>query len=669
MLATGKTVAKLVADRWLADRRARAEASTDLAEMIKVGFPDQLMRRKTERQFEALADSVYERLLPLIRQEFGGLDDGTREAALYQVSLTLDRADLSDEALLGDDVDPVRIARRLRKTFPARDAEFQLGEAGARLYAVLLDECCDCLAHILVHLPQFTERAVAESLVRLSSTVSTLETVLSRLPARTLDAPDGESLDEEFTHRYLTFISDILDRLELFGVRFDRFTRPQTTLSVAYISLNVTDEDKGRDSREPFRIDEWRSGRRESPTVRVERALSERPRILIRGEAGGGKSTLLRWLAITAARGAFTGELAELNGSIPFLVKLRSHAGKELPKPEEFLDDVAPVLSGLMPKNWVYRQLMSARSLLLVDGIDEITESQRLGLRPWLAQFTTQFPDVRVIVTSRPAAAETGWLRAEGFGTAFLEQLGPEDLRALIQHWHLAVRDSDSIPCAPGKLPSYEAKLLARMESSPHLRTLSSTPLLAAMLCALNLDRESLPRDRMGLYAAAIDMLIETRDAKRGVPSAQVIRLEREQKIRILQDLAWHLSTSDRIELPKTTVRQLITGRLNAMPQAGVSADEVLDSLLERSGIIREPVPGKIDFVHRTVQEYLAAKQAADLGDMDLLIRNAHLDQWRDTVIIAAGHATNRSAGNSSTDFSGARRRNQERRGSLNYWR
>lgn len=50
-------------------------------------------------------------------------------------------------------------------------------------------------------------------------------------------------------------------------------------------------------------------------------------------------------------------------------------------------------------------------------------------------------------------------------------------------------------------------------------------------------------------------------------------------------------------------------------------------------------MPGRIDFVHRTVQEYLAAKQAADLGDMDLLVQNAHRDTWRETVVMAAGHA------------------------------
>ena len=134
-------------------------------------------------------------------------------------------------------------------------------------------------------------------------------------------------------------------------------------------------------------------------------------------------------------------------------------------------------------------------------------------------------------------------------------------------------------------------------------------------------------------------MLLETRDAKRNVPSAQTTPLEREQKIRILQDLAWHLSTSGRVELPRSMVERLIADRLTAMPQVRTSAEMVLEALLQRSGVIREPVPGRIDFVHRTVQEYLAAKQAADLGDMDLLVRNAHRDQWRETVVMAAGHA------------------------------
>nr|WP_239067228.1 NACHT domain-containing protein [Actinomadura bangladeshensis] len=357
--------------------------------------------------------------------------------------------------------------------------------------------------------------------------------------------------------------------------------------------------------------------------------------MLLRGEAGGGKSTLLRWLAVTAARGSFSGPLSEWNGSVPFVVKLRSHAGRPLPRPEEFIDDVAGHLAGIMPRGWAHRQLASGRALLLVDGLDEVTGTQRQAVREWLKRIITGFRDIRIIVTSRPAAAGSDWLRAEGFATAFLEQLSPPDIRTLVQHWHTAVRDCADLPCESERLPSYEARLLARLEAAPHLRALASSPLLAAMLCALNLDREALPRNRMGLYGAALEMLLEARDTKRGIPSV----LEREQKIRILQDIAWHLSTSSRVELPKPMVERLVADRLASMPQVRVRPSAVLDELLQRSGVLREPVPGRIDFVHRTVQEYLAAKQAADLGDMDILIRYAHRDTWRETVIMAAGHA------------------------------
>ncbi|TYK43021.1 NACHT domain-containing protein [Actinomadura decatromicini] len=635
-IRVGGSVAQLAVGRWVAGRSGRDAAGKDLVELIKTGFPDEIRRRDAQRQLDGIADSVAKRILTFVPHEFRDLTDGDRIAILHEVTRTLESADLSDEALFAADADAVKLARGLRSRLPARRAEFELGEAGARLYEVTLDECCDCLARIIVHLPQFGPRASVEMLGRLSGMSEQVGAVLARLPVRTLDAPEGESEDDEFTRRYLASISESLDTLELFGVRFERFTRPQTTLSVAYISLNASDEgrrDRHRLTPQAVPVSDWRD-EASTGTVRVEAALRDQRLMLLRGEAGSGKSTLLRWLAITAARGSFSGPLSEWNGCVPFVIKLRSHAGGPLPRPEEFLDDVAGNLAGLMPRGWVHRRLTSGRALLLVDGVDEVTSAQRQTVRQWLKAIVTEFRNIRIVVTSRPAAAGSDWLRAEGFGTAFLEQLSPADLRTLVQHWHNAVRDCPDLPCPLDRIPSYEARLLARFEAAPHLRTLASNPLLAAMLCALNLDREALPRDRMGLYAAALEMLIETRDTKRGIPSV----LEREQKVRILQDIAWHISTSARVELPKPMVERLVANRLDSMPQVRVSANVVLDELLQRSGILREPVPGRIDFVHRTVQEYLTAKHAADLGDMDLLVKNAHRDTWRETVIMAAGH-------------------------------
>lgn len=46
-----------------------------------------------------------------------------------------------------------------------------------------------------------------------------------------------------------------------------------------------------------------------------------------------------------------------------------------------------------------------------------------------------------------------------------------------------------------------------------------------------------------------------------------------------------------------------------------------------------------MDFVHRTFQEYLAARAAVNDDQIGELLRNAHDDQWREVMIMAAGHA------------------------------
>ncbi|WP_345462760.1 NACHT domain-containing protein [Actinoallomurus oryzae] len=644
-VAVGKALGSHLAQAWLTARAGERDRGKDLIELTRARFPDRIARRRFERQVADVADQFAERLLAVCGHEYGGLDEGGKAAALAEVVLTLSDADLSDRALFAADLDPARVAARIRAGLPQRRIEAQLGHTGARLYDVVLDECCDCFVRIVQQLPLFGPRASTEALARLSSVSEQVELLLARLPVRTLDAPEGAATDEAFRRRYLEHISVTLDVLELFGVRVERY-RPRTTLSVAYISLSVsagdpTGDRRRRTIRTPH-LDEWRTREREpgEATLRVEAALARAPLTLIRGEAGSGKSTLLRWLAISAARGTFTGDLAEWNGRVPFLIKLRSHTGRALPPPERFLEGVADSIAGLMPAGWVHRRLQDGRVLLMVDGVDELPSAQRRAVRPWLAGLIAQYPGLRVVVTSRPAAAGADWLGAEGFTTALLERMTPDDIKALIRHWHAAVRDAGDLPCAPEQLPGFEAALLARMESAPHLRALAGSPLLAAMLCALNLDREKqLPRDRMGLYAAALELLLERRDVERQIQADDGITLQRAHKLLILQELAWRLSITGRTELPRDAVIRRTAEKLAAMPSAPGDAEAVLAHLLERSGVLREPVPGRIDFVHRTVQEYLTAKQFADDGDLEPLVAQAHKDQWHETIIMAAGHA------------------------------
>src|SRR3569833_4727088 len=305
-VAVGNALGKHLAQIWLAGRAGEKERGRDLIQLTQARVPDRIVRRRFERQVADVAEQIAERLLSVCGHEYGGLADNDKAAALAEVVLTLPEADLSDRALFAADLDAVRVAAEVRAGLPRRAVEAQLGHVGARLYDVVLDECCDCFVRIVQQLPLFGPRASTAALARLSGVSEQVAVLLARLPVRALGAPEGTATDEAFRRRYLEHIRGAQDVLELFGVRVERY-RPRTTLSVAYISLSVSADGHTGDRRHsarPPHLDEWRTPDDEpgEATLRVETALARAPLPLIRGEAGSGKSTLLRWLAISAAR-------------------------------------------------------------------------------------------------------------------------------------------------------------------------------------------------------------------------------------------------------------------------------------------------------------------------------------------------------------------------------
>jgi hypothetical protein len=606
-LNVGRQVALHVTRAWLGHRKSAAEQNASLSDLLATGVTDRFARRKLERQLEDIGDQIAQRIAPLTR-EFPNLPENERQAALDAVVDALQEADLTDALMLGADMDGAKLARSVRERVAFKPG---LNESAQVLYNRVLDETCVCLVSVVKNLPAFQPRALTEILSRLTH----IETVLTQLPRTSLDSAD------EFTGRYMAFLSKTLDSLELFGVDLRRH-KPQISVTVAYLSLSVS-------ASTPLPTET------RTDDLRVEHALADSPRTLLRGQAGSGKTTLLQWIAVNAARGTFTGPLAPWNGRVPFLVRLRSYPDGNLPQPQDMLSANAPPIAGQAQDGWAHQQFLTGNALLLVDGVDELRADRRARVRKWLMELLVAFPQIEVVVTSRPSAADPTWLT--GFRSLLLEPMTPADVSAFCRRWHSAVREAG----APAELDEYEASLARHLEARRHLRTLASSPLLCALLCALNLDRhKQLPLDRMKLYEASLELLLERRDAERDLPVVQDMRLDTKVKITILQHLAWWLTLNGRAEASLVDAETQVESATRRMPDFNADASSTLRHLLERSGVIREPVQGRVDFVHRTFQEYLAGKQAADEHLIDFLVRNAHLDQWRETVVMGAGHAT-----------------------------
>ena len=108
------------------------------------------------------------------------------------------------------------------------------------------------------------------------------------------------------------------------------------------------------------------------------------------------------------------------------------------------------------------------------------------------------------------------------------------------------------------------------------------------------------------------------------------------QKQRFLEDLAYWMIQENLSEVAVSIVDERFTEKLAQMPglSQNTSGKDVRRLLVERTGMLREPVAGQIDFTHRAFQEFFAAQAAVDTMDIEKLVANAHNDQWREVSFV-----------------------------------
>ncbi|MEU1197340.1 NACHT domain-containing protein [Streptomyces sp. NPDC005813] len=383
----------------------------------------------------------------------------------------------------------------------------------------------------------------------------------------------------------------------------------------------------------------------------ADQALAAHERVLLRGVAGSGKTTLVQWLAVSAARSAPEGPMSYLHERVPFVLPLRTltRHGERLPVPDRFLEATGCPLAAGQPDGWADRVLGSRRGLVLVDGIDEVPDSERERTRVWLSDLISAYPGNRWLVTSRPSAVRENWLTDDDFAELTLSAMSPADVAAFIERWHTAARIGS--PDEDEALTTYKSQLLTAVRSKGDLGRLATNPLMCGLICALHRDRRGyLPQGRKELYEAALTMLLTRRDRERDILT---LELQQEPQTQLLQRLAYWLIRNGRTELDRERAEQIIEEALPSVPAAAALGDAaaVFRHLLLRSGLLREPAPGAVDFIHRTFQDYLGARAAVEVWDIGLLIEHAADDQWEDVIRMAVAHSRPRERADILTEL------------------
>ncbi|MFD5297329.1 NACHT domain-containing protein [Streptomyces mutabilis] len=508
-----------------------------------------------------------------------------------------------------DDVQAVRLGHRELADRLRRQASRPGSGAGLSADAgYFLDSATEwaCL-HILEF---FTRRStfVARTLVAQTrgqaELIAKVDELITRMPR-----PDAR--DTAFERRYLPYVAERHNHLTIYGL--DLHDSPDRwPLEVAYLSLEATGtEERATLPGEPPEPER-------TVHLSAEEALHGDDRVLLRGDAGSGKTTLVQWLAVTAARES---------SRVPYVLPLRTliRAGA-LPAPAAFLTAVGCPLTP--PDGWAERVLGAGRGLVLVDGLDEIPAADRNRARDWFLALVRAYPGNRWLLTSRPTAVRPDWLAAEGFRELTLTPMRQDEIITFVRRWHAAA-----------DAPEYEAKLLDALRTKRDLARLATNPLMCGLICALHRERRGyLPTGRKELYDAALTMLLARRDRERGM---EAVDLGEEAQLELLQRLAYALVLSGRTEMDLATAEGIVERALPSVASAAGQGDAatVLRALVLRSGLLRRPGEGSLDFVHRTFQDYLGARYAVEEGHLDVIAGHAGDTQWEDVIRMAVAHA------------------------------
>lgn len=525
------------------------------------------------------------------------------------------------------------LAARLRGA--ADTPERDLSADATYLYERLLDATCLHILQFFTQRSSFVARTLVEQSRRQGELIAKMDELIARNPL-----PGAQ--DVAFEQRYLAYVAKKHGKLTIFGI--DLANSPgRWPLDAAYMSLESSAPERVTTMRylegTEYDTDEVEVVE-SSPPIPADQALTSHDRVLLRGEAGSGKTTLVQWLAVSAARQDLDDDrMTYLHDRVPYVLPLRTltRHGERLPAPADFLAAIGSPLAGTQPKGWESRVLAAGRALVLVDGIDEIPESERSRTREWLGDLIDTYPGNRWLVTSRPSAVREDWLAEQDFTELTLSPMSRAEAAAFIHRWHGAARTG--APEEDKALTAYESQLIEAVGTKPDLGRLATNPLMCGLMCALHRDRRGfLPLGRKDLYSAALSMLLIRRDRERHM---DVPELREEPQLQLLQRLAYWLIRNGRTVMDRSRAESIIADALPAVPEVAALGDAkaVYAHFLHRSGLLREPGPGTVDFVHRTFQDFLGARAAVDEGDFGLLAEHAADDQWEDVIRMAVAQA------------------------------
>ena len=361
--------------------------------------------------------------------------------------------------------------------------------------------------------------------------------------------------------------------------------------------------------------------------VGIGERLGSGQRFVVLGDPGGGKTTMLRWLA-TAYLLRHIGDPAieqlpdvqtlPVDPWIPVLIRCRDIGEEDLCR--SFKDVLAMHLNKteLQPQEAqvmvavILDRLARGEILLLVDGLDEISDRRvRQTFCQQLEKTAVRYPEAPILVTSRIVGyrAMPDRMRT-GFAHGVISDLDEVTKDLFATRW---VEATEAHQTRPDRKKSSQA-LIAALHSSDRIERLTGNPMLLTTMALVKRKVGKLPTRRNKLYAEAVSVLLNWNPS---VYSA----IEEEEALPQLAFLAFEMCRRGVQQLNGDEVLDLLDKLRIDYPKIRSlrkrDSQDFLHLLEERSGLLmrsgmqwhpnQSQEKAIWEFRHLTFQEYLAA--------------------------------------------------------------
>jgi formylglycine-generating enzyme required for sulfatase activity len=479
-----------------------------------------------------------------------------------------------------------------------------------------------------------------------------------------LDEPPQADL-EQATARYLENLVDRYRYLDFKGMGVSDRVPLKLPLLQMYVPLKGRREMPDGDTwdraalrlagRAPSEDEAEAMGSRLSEPQPLLELIAANDGLIVLGDPGAGKTTFLKYLALTLATGQ--GKTMGLEPRLPILLPLSGYANAleqgDLPLDEYIVQFYRDRGIDLPVGGLLEQALASGGVLLLLDGLDEVKQLER---RHTVVTRVVEFFSYhrragnKFVITSRIVGYPEVRPRVEGLAECTLVDFDEEEVEAFIDQWTIALEQAARgvNPVAEEEAESEKRELLEAVRHNPGVRALAANPLLLTILALMKRQGISLPEKRVELYEKYVDTLLYHWNLARSLDGRGGHSLDVRDTLKILAPLAlWMHRTSPGVGLVKEVglrdeLERIYSGRGAKAPEE--AADAFLDDLRRHSGLLLDRGARQYGFIHLTFQEYLAAVALAQKGQQGVgeIIEEiaAHLedDNWHEVSLLALGY-------------------------------